>query len=127
MRWCRLKWTLCLLMALLLVLMMSLPSGAAVRYVPMGWASPEPGYWLAEHDGRDLLAAVRTYRQEAAEWEWAAREMEMTVQEFQADADQRLAELEAQFNAERRAWRAEQRKAWLYVALAGGIGYLIGR
>lgn len=93
----------------------------------MGWESPEPGYWLAEHDGRDLLAAVRTYRQEAAEWEWAAREMEMTVQEFQADADQRLAQLEAQFNAERRAWRAEQRKTWLYVALAGGIGYLIGR
>lgn len=107
--------------------MMSLPSGATVRYVPMGWTSPEPGYWLAEHDGRDLLAAVRTYRQEAAEWEWAAREMEMTVQEFQADADQRLAQLEAQFNAERRAWRAEQRKTWLYVALAGGIGYLIGR
>jgi len=53
--------------------------------------------------------------------------MEMTVQEFQADADQRLAQLEAQFNAERRAWRAEQRKTWLYVALAGGIGYLIGR
>lgn len=93
----------------------------------MGWTSPEPGYWLAEPDGRDLLAALQTYRQEAELWEQTARGMETSIDVFRAEITEQLAALEDQLNAERRAHLVAQRRSWLYVALAGGIGYLAGR
>lgn len=93
----------------------------------MGWTSPEPGYWLAEHDGRDLLAALQTYRQEAELWEQTARGMETSIDVFRAEITEQLKVLEDQINSERKEHRAAQRKSWLYIALAGGIGYLAGR
>lgn len=98
-----------------------------MQYVPAGWTSTEPGYWLTEHDGRDLLAALQTYRQEAELWEKATRSIEGSVERFQAEITEQLEALEDQLNAERRAHRAAQRRSWIYVALAGGIGYALGR
>lgn len=118
---------LCLLTALLLALTTSLPSGASVQYVPAGWTSTEPGYWLTEPDGRDLLAALKTYRNEAEAWEQAVRSMEAETEVFKTNIEVQLRVLEEKFDAERRIWKAEKNRTWLYVVGALGLGFVIGR
>ena len=114
-------------MLLPLISIASSPAGASVEYVPAGWVSSEPGYWMTEPDGRDLLAALQTYRQEAELWEQTARGMETSIDVFRAEITEQLKVLEDQINSERKEHRAAQRKSWLYIALAGGIGYAVGR
>ena len=110
---------------------MSSPAGAAWMYVPAGWTATEPGYWGTVADGRDTLAAIQSYREEAELWERTAASMQEEVAVAQVEMSAQLEALRTELDAERQAWRreiaTERGRTWLYVALAGGIGYALGR
>ncbi len=114
----------CLLTVLLMVSIMSLPASGAVKYVPKGYVTTEPGYWMTEQDGRDLLTSVRTYRQERDIWH-------QTVLDMRAETDVRLLELKAELNEERNGWegqiRQERKNTVLWSVGALAVGVIIGR
>lgn len=91
----------------------------------------EPGYWMSEDDGRDLLTAIRTYRQAAEIWERTAAEMQAEVTSLRAEIDAEMKTLRDELNAERLAWKrkatAERNRTWLCVVGALGLGFVIGR
>ncbi|GHV45312.1 hypothetical protein FACS1894204_04120 [Synergistales bacterium] len=69
--------------------------------------SEEAGYFGTLADGRDTLAALQTYRLTADKWQGAYQDLRA---EFVRNSEQVRADikaLEAQVNAERRAWKAE--------------------
>lgn len=84
----------------------------------------EPGYWMTEQDGRDLLTSVRTYRQERDIWH-------QTVLDMRAETDVRLLELKAELNEERNGWegqiRQERKNTVLWSVGALAVGVIIGR
>lgn len=79
---------------------------------------------MDEQDGRDLLASVRTYRQERDVWHQTALDMK-------AETNARLLELKAELNEEREEWKRQIRKErkntvlWSIGAIAVGIA--VGR
>jgi putative heme degradation protein len=57
--------------------------------------------------------------------------MQEEVTVAQGEMNAQLEALRTELDAERQAWRreiaAERGRTWLYVALAGGVGFLVGR
>jgi hypothetical protein len=99
-------------------------------YVPAGWTATEPGYWGTVTDGRDMLAMLQSYRQEAELWERTVASMQAEVASFRAEIDTEMKTLRDELNAERLAWKevtAERSRTWLYVVGALGLGIAIGR
>lgn len=109
--------------------MMSSPS-FAWEYVPKGWAAPEPGYFGSEADGRDTLAALKTYKGQSEAWKNAYGDLRSEILSYQKNAKEELDILKEQIEAERKAWKKEiqvsQTKNTIYLLLALGIGYVAG-
>jgi hypothetical protein len=112
-------------------LILSSPAGAAWVYVPAGWTTTEQGYWGTVTDGRDMLAMLQSYRQEAELWERTVTSMQEEVAVAQVEMTAQLEALRTELSAERQAWRreiaAERGRTWLYVVGALGLGFVIGR
>lgn len=125
------KLTRFLLTMLLMASTLSCPSFADWKLVPAGWTAAEPGYFGALNDGRDTLAALQTYRQTSERWKAAYSGLRTEFLTAAGDIKKQMAKLEDQLNNERKAWKAqavrERTNKLLWIALAGGIGYAIGR
>jgi hypothetical protein len=106
------------------------PCFADWQTVPAGWTATEPGYFGTLADGRDTLAALQTYRQTGERWKAAYSDLRTEFIKTTEEIKEKMAELEEQINAERRAWRAEvsrgRANSLLWIAAAGGIGFLAG-
>jgi len=114
------------MLSLVLLLTSCAYSSEQIRfdYVPQGYVSPSEGYWLDVPTGRNLLHMIRTYREKAEYWE---REHGALSDEFRAyinKTDVRLTEIEANIEAERKAWKNEIRKIKLPgLGIFAGVGY----
>lgn len=99
--------------------------------VPQGWTTPEPGVWGDLETARDTAAALQSRRKERDTWKAAVQDLRRELTTSAEENAHRLDALEHQLSEERAAWRAEVRKAkgtaLLWVVLAGGIGFAVGR
>jgi hypothetical protein len=99
--------------------------------VPEGWTTTEQGYFGTLPDGRDTLAALQTYRQTSERWKAAYSDLRTEFLTTAENLREQMAALEKQINNERRAWKAEVVRSrtnnLLWIILAGGIGYAVGR
>ncbi|WP_286677104.1 hypothetical protein [Aminobacterium sp. EBM-42] len=90
----------------------------------------EPGYFGSEADGRDALAALKTYKGQSEAWENAYGDLRSEILSYQKSAKEELKLLKEQMEVERRAWKKEiqvsQTKNTIYLLLALGIGYVAG-
>jgi hypothetical protein len=107
------------------------PCFAAWILVPEGWTATEPGYFGSLQDGRDTLAALQTYRQTSERWKAAYSDLRTEFMTTTEDIKKQMTALEEQLNSERKAWKAEIVKGrthnLIWIAVAGGIGYALGR
>lgn len=110
-----------LLMMLLSLLLMSSTSSAAIKYVPQTWIAPTSGYFATEQEGRDLLSALRTYKQEREAYKESYEELHNEFKLFVEEVKTNEAELKEAMVKERTAWKKEVRKAQ-----APGIGVFAG-
>lgn len=92
--------------------------------------TPEPGYFGSEPDGRDTLAAMKTYKEQSKAWENAYGDLRSEILSYQKSTKEELNLLKEQMEVERRAWKREiqvsQTKNTIYLLLAFGIGYMAG-
>ena len=118
-------------MTLLLISLTQSPAAGEWKRVPAGWIAPEAGYWGTIEDGRDLLEAAETYYQENERWQAAYTDLRTEFLTTAEELKAQMANLEAQFSAERQAWKAEvdrgRSNAVLWMILAGAVGYAAGR
>jgi hypothetical protein len=77
------------------------------------------------------LAAVQTYRQTSERWKAAYSDLRTEFLTTTEGIKKQMAALESQLNDERKAWKAEivrgKTNNLLWIVLAGGIGYAVGR
>ena len=110
---------------------LSLPSFAEWKAVPEGYTTTEPGYFGTLQDGRDTLAALQTHRQTSERWKAAYSDLRTEFLTTTEDIQKQMKALETQINNERKAWKAEiargKTNTLLWIAVAGGIGYAIGK
>lgn len=99
--------------------------------MPQGWTTPEPGVWGDLGTARDTAAALQSRRKERDAWRAAVQDLRKELVTSAEENARKLDALERQISEERTAWRAEVRKArgtaLLWVVLAGGIGFAVGR
>jgi hypothetical protein len=99
--------------------------------VPSGWTSSEPGYFGNLQDGRDTLAAIQTYRKTSERWKAAYTDLRTEFLTTTEDIRKQVVALEEQINTERKAWKSEivrsRTNNLLWIVLAGGIGYAVGK
>lgn len=80
---------------------------------------------------RDTAAALKARREERDAWKAAVQDLRKELTTSAEENVRRLDALERQIAEERVAWRSETRKAkggtLLWIVLAGGIGYAVGR
>lgn len=94
------------------------------EYVPQGYTTPAPGYWLDVPTGRNLLHMVRTYREKAEYWEREHISLSGEFKDFVNNTDERFTNLETLVENERKGWKNEIRKAKLPgVGVFAGAGY----
>lgn len=121
----------CLLTLLLMALTMNSTCFADWKHVPQGWVTPEAGYWGAEQDGRDTLAALQTYRQQKEAWRNAYDSLRGDILIYKEDTGQKLKELEEQINKERRVRETELQRSrtnsFIWMLLSFGAGYAISQ
>lgn len=121
---------LCLLMMFALLSMMSSPATATWQHVPAGWTAQTEGYFGTIEDGRDTLAAIRTYRQEAAAWERTVQEIRAEVAASQLALSEQIRQLQEDLSRERDAWQSQisrERRKWaVYTLGALALGYVVG-
>lgn len=120
-----------LLMTLLLIYLTPSLACGEWKTVPAGWTTPEPGVWGDMSTARDTAAALTSRREEAKAWKVAVQDLRKELVTSAEENARRLDVLEKQFATERAAWRSETRKAkgtaLLWVILAGGLGFAMGR
>jgi hypothetical protein len=111
--------------------MLNSPCFGEWKLVPENWTATEPGYFGSLQDGRDTLAAIQTYRQTSERWKAAYTDLRTEFLTTTEDIKRQMTALEGQINVERKAWRAEivrsRTNNWVWIVLAGGIGYAVGR
>lgn len=99
--------------------------------MPQGWTTSEPGVWGDLNTARDTAAALQSRRKERDAWKAAVQDLRRELTTSAEENARRLDALERQLAEERAAWRSEVRKAkgtaLLWVVLAGGIGFAVGR
>ena len=99
--------------------------------MPQGWTTPEPGVWGDLETARDTAAALQSRRKERDAWKAAVQDLRKELVTSAEENARRLDALERQLAEERAVWRVEVRKAkgtaLLWVVLAGGIGFVVGR
>jgi hypothetical protein len=99
--------------------------------VPENWTTTEAGYFGTLEDGRDTLAALQTYRQTSERWKAAYSDLRTEFITSNEDIKKQMKALENQLNNERKAWKSEivrsRTNNLIWIALAGGIGYAIGK
>jgi hypothetical protein len=120
-----------LLTLYVLTSMLNSPCFGEWRLVPEGWTTSEPGYFGSLQDGRDTLAAIQTYRETSERWKAAYTDLRAEFLTTTEDIKKQVAALEGQINVERKAWKAEivrsRTNNLLWIVLAGGIGYAVGK
>lgn len=93
--------------------------------------TPEPGIWGDLETARDTAAALQSRRKERDTWKAAVQDLRKELTISAEENARRLDALERQISEERTAWRAEVRKArstaLVWMILAGGIGFAVGR
>ena len=85
------------------------------------WIAPTSGYFATEQEGRDLLSALRTYKQEREEYKASYKELHDEFKLFVEEVKINEAELKEAVVKERAVWKSEVRKAQ-----APGIGVFAG-
>ena len=99
--------------------------------MPQGWTTPEPGVWGDLETARGTAAALQSRRKERDAWKAAVQDLRKELVTSAEENARRLDALERQISEERTAWRAEVRKArstaLVWMILAGGIGFAVGR
>lgn len=96
------KWRLCSL-AMSLVLLAPNLCYSEILSVPAGWTAPRPGLFLDESDGRDLLQATRTYRQESETWQAAYLDLRVEFTTSMAAVSADLKAIEDQIKKDNQA------------------------
>lgn len=114
------------MLSLLLLLTNCAYSSEAIKfdYVPQGYTTPAPGYWLDVPTGRNLLHMIRTYRERAEYWEAAHGALSEEFKAYIDKTNERLTTIETNIEAESKAWKNEIRKANLPgLGVFAGAGY----
>lgn len=97
---------------------------AAIQYVPEGWITPDSGYWMPEADGRDMLTAWRTDREEKLIYQAALEESDARTQQLKELVTEEFAAIKEAHEADRRQWQKELRRSRAPgIGVFAGIGY----
>ena len=90
-------------------------------YVPSGYITVEPGYWLDMYSGKRTFQALRTYRLENEHLQESYDNVFAEYQTFAQSVDDKITKIEKDLATERKEWKKALRKA-----KAPGFGVFAG-